>query len=79
MVRARPITKVEDLRAWVKGTWSVVEKIEEGWLKGDEKLWEDAIGIFRRRSECSEELRRRVEGEQARNRKPVLLLRKLGM
>ncbi|PMD18302.1 hypothetical protein NA56DRAFT_706907 [Hyaloscypha hepaticicola] len=37
---------VLDVDAWVVYMWSVLRRMEEGWIESDQENWEEAVRIF---------------------------------
>jgi SAM-dependent methyltransferase len=46
MVKARSVWEVEDLDVWVSATWSILGRMESGWIESDEERWYEAVKVF---------------------------------
>ena len=46
MEKVPAIVEVEDLNAWVLNMWSILGRMEAGWVDSDEKKWDEAVRAF---------------------------------
>jgi hypothetical protein len=46
MRKAKSINDVDDLKAWIYSMWSLLGRMEHGWIPSDEENWDRAIQIF---------------------------------
>lgn len=46
MVKAKSMSEVQDLGAWVEYMWSLLGRMESGWVESDEVNWDRAVEIF---------------------------------
>ena len=46
MVKVKSVSEVEVVDACVEYLWSVLRRMEEGWIESDQENWEEAIRIF---------------------------------
>jgi len=52
MEKAKSVWEVDDLDEWVVYMWSVLGRMETGWIESDEEKWDEAVKVF------GEEIRR---------------------
>jgi len=46
MTKVKSVSEVADLQAWVRYMWSLLGRMESGWIPSDEENWEKAVKIF---------------------------------
>ncbi|KAN0099209.1 S-adenosyl-L-methionine-dependent methyltransferase [Hyaloscypha variabilis] len=46
MVKARSVWEVEDLDVWLVVMWSMLGRMESGWIESDEDRWDEAVKVF---------------------------------
>ncbi|KAM3069222.1 hypothetical protein ACMFMG_010738 [Clarireedia jacksonii] len=46
MWKARSVSEIEDLGVWVEYMWSVLGRMQSGWVPNDEKHWGQALKVF---------------------------------
>ncbi|KAE9374924.1 S-adenosyl-L-methionine-dependent methyltransferase [Stipitochalara longipes BDJ] len=46
MLKAKSVWEVEDLDVWVRVMWSMLGRMESGWIESDHMRWNEAVKVF---------------------------------